>query len=386
MIDNRWIYLLLLSFVRVAMGVQFQSVGSAGPAIQGELGLDYAQLGAITGSYLILGTFLALPAGFLSARFGDRNILLAGLGLMVVGGVGLAVSPAFAPALACRLLSGVGAVALNIVVSKLVMDRFPDASLGTAMGILLGAWPLGIGVGSIGLPYLVDLTGWRGVMLLSAAACAGFLVMAALVVPAPKTAIRVARGAPMGRVAIAAIVMAGAIWSLANAAYIIMLGFAPALFVERGMSLEAAGWVLSLASFGTIPVGPIGGWLGQRTGRPMLITAICFVIVTPMIWLVPDSDHKAWLLLWLGVIFGLPAGLIVALPARVLAPDQRAIGMGLFYSVFYAGLGLFGPLAGWVRDLTGVATAPFMTATVLNGATVLMLPLFLWLARRCARS
>ena len=36
--------------------------------------------------------------------------------------------------------------------------------------------------------------------------------------------------------------------------------------------------------------------------------------------------------------------------------------------------------------VTGIATAPFMTATVLNGATVLLIPVFLVLARRCARS
>ena len=183
MATDRWTFLLLLSFIRVAMGVQFQSVGAAGPAIRDDLGLDYAALGAIAGSYLGLGAFLALPAGWLSARFGDRRILLSGLGLMVLGGIGLGLAPGFGLALGCRLASGVGAVMLNIVVSKLVMDRFADASLGTAMGVLLGAWPLGIGLGSIVLPYTVDLVGWRGVMLGTAAVCAGFLGMAAGVVP-----------------------------------------------------------------------------------------------------------------------------------------------------------------------------------------------------------
>ena len=386
MATNRWIYLLLLSFIRVAMGVQFQSVGAAGPAIRDDLGLDYAALGAIAGSYLGLGVFLALPAGWLSARFGDRRILLFGLGLMVLGGVGLGLAPNFTLALTCRLASGVGAVMLNIVVSKLVMDRFADASLGTAMGVLLGAWPLGIGVGSIVLPYAVDLVGWRGVMRATAACCAGFLVMAAAVVPRAAAPVVARQGGSgglrlgMSPLAIAAVVVAGMVWMLANAGYIILLGFAPAFFVEHGMSLATAGWVLSLASFGTIPVGPIGGWLGSRTGRPMLITAISYLVVAPMFLLIPDSAHPALLLLLLGAIFGLPAGLIVAMPARVLRPEQRAVGMGLFYSVFYAGLGVFAPFAGWVRDLTAIDTAPFMVSAVLTALTAVAVAVFVMLA------
>ncbi|TIV26041.1 MAG: MFS transporter, partial [Mesorhizobium sp.] len=33
----------------------------------------------------------------------------------------------------------------------------------------------------------------------------------------------------------------------------------------------------------------------------------------------------------LGLVCGLPAGAIMSLPARVLAPATRALGMGLFY-------------------------------------------------------
>jgi predicted MFS family arabinose efflux permease len=380
---NRWLFLAVVTFIRVAMGVQFQSVGAAGPAIRDDLGLDYAALGAISGSYLGLGAFLALPAGWMSAHFGDRRILLAGLALMVLGGIGIGLAPSFPVALTFRLLAGAGAVMLNIVVSKLVMDQFADASLGTAMGILLTAWPLGIGLGSIVLPYPVEAIGWRAVMFGTAAICAGFMALAALIVPhTPPAATRHGMRLGLRPLVIAAVVMAGLVWMLANAGYIILLGLMPAYFVEHGMSLATAGWVLSLASFGTIPVGPIGGWLGSRTGRPMLITALCYLVVAPMFLLIPGSAYPASLLLVLGAIFGLPAGLIVAMPARVLRPDQRAVGMGLFYSVFYAGLGIFAPFAGWVRDLTAIDTAPFMVAAVLTALTAAAVGAFLLLARR----
>ena len=384
MAANRWGFLLLLSFIRVAMGIQYQSVAAAGPAIRDDLGLDYAGLGAITGSYMMLGAIFALPAGFAGARFGDRRMLIAGLTLMVAGGVGIGLAPAFAPALFFRLFAGIGAVILNIVISKMVMDRFEDATLGLAMGVLLGAWPLGIGLGSIFLPYLVEPLGWRGVMFFAAACCAAFLALTIAAVPeGPKRAPGPLRFGLSGRTT-AAVVAAGFVWLLGNAGYIILLGFAPAFYVEQGMSLAAAGAVVSLASFATIPVGPIGGWLGQRL-PPMALTALCMALTSAGIFILPGAAYPAITLFLIGAVLGLPSGLIVALPARVLRPEQRAVGMGIFYSIFYAGLGLLPPFAGWVRDVTGAPHAPFTVAAAVNVSTLVAIGAFLLLARRVVR-
>src|SRR5918993_21621 len=67
--------LAVLTFARVAYGVQFQSVGAVGPAMVAELGLDYAALGTLVGAYSTLGLALSLPAGWLIARLGDRRVV-----------------------------------------------------------------------------------------------------------------------------------------------------------------------------------------------------------------------------------------------------------------------------------------------------------------------
>jgi hypothetical protein len=38
----------------------------------------------------------------------------------------------------------------------------------------------------------------------------------------------------------------------------------------------------------------------------------------------------------LGILCGLPCGPIMSLPARVLAPETRSVGMGVFFTVYYA--------------------------------------------------
>ena len=40
----------------------------------------------------------------------------------------------------------------------------------------------------------------------------------------------------------------------------------------------------------------------------------------------------------LGIVCGLPAGAVMSLPARVLAAETRAVGMGIFFTVYYVGM------------------------------------------------
>ena len=94
--QNRWVVLALVVVARTAMGFQFQSVAAVGPFLVADLGLSYAELGTLIGLYLLPGVVLALPGGLLGARFGDRAVVLAALGLMTLGGAGLAAAGSWA--------------------------------------------------------------------------------------------------------------------------------------------------------------------------------------------------------------------------------------------------------------------------------------------------
>jgi hypothetical protein len=59
----------------------------------------------------------------------------------------------------------------------------------------------------------------------------------------------------------------------------------------------------------------------------------------------------------LGLISGQPAGPILSLPARVLKAQTRAIGMGIFYTLYYLTM-MLGPVAaGACAKLSGNAGA-----------------------------
>src|SRR4029453_2179353 len=105
---NRWVALVLVFLTRTSMGFQFQSVASVGPLMIAELGLSYAQLGTLIGLYMLPGAFFALPGGVVGQRLGERRVVVAGLALMVAGGVLTAAAGRFAPAAARRPGGGTG--------------------------------------------------------------------------------------------------------------------------------------------------------------------------------------------------------------------------------------------------------------------------------------
>ena len=64
----------------------------------------------------------------------------------------------------------------------------------------------------------------------------------------------------------------------------------------------------------------------------------------------------------------------MSLPARVLQPATRAIGMGLFYTVYYAAMMLGPVIGGACAKWTGSAAAAFD----FGAAVVLACPVILW--------
>ena len=354
-----WALRAVLTFARVAYGTQFQSVGAVGPAMIADLGLDYASLGTLVGAYSVLGLALSLPAGWLMARFGDRRVVLAGLGLMAAGGALLALAPGFGAALAGRLVSGAGAMLLIVALPAIVAGRFAGAALPAAMGTMLAGYPFGIGMGFVALPLVGS---WRAAMAATAVlALAGLAAAAVVLVRTPGGPIGRRGVRPSGREA-AAVVAAGLVWGLPNAGFAVLLGFAPVFFVGQGMPAQLAGALVSLIAFATVPVGPIGGWVVGRLPSPVQGIAGGIALAAVAMVFLAQGLAPAVLLVATGVALGTVSGPIVALPGAVLAPEHRAVGMGLFWTTYFVPMTLLPPLAGLARDLTGDAAAPLGAA------------------------
>ena len=157
--EYRWVILFVLFFARTTMAFQYQSAAALAPFITQSFAVSLAELGLLIGLYLGPGIVVAIPGGALAARFGDTRVVTISLAMMLGGGLLIALSPNWEALLAGRVIAGIGGVIVNIVMTKMLVDWFAGREIGTAMGVFVSSWPLGIAAALISLPALADIGG-----------------------------------------------------------------------------------------------------------------------------------------------------------------------------------------------------------------------------------
>ncbi|MEJ1995972.1 MAG: MFS transporter [Limibacillus sp.] len=331
--STAWKILAALTLARLSMGFQFQSIPALTAPLISEQGLSFAAIGTLTGAYLLPGVAAALAGGWLGQKVGDSRTALWGLALMSLGGVGGWWAASFEVALAWRLLAGIGAVALNVMLSKMAADWFQERSdLPTAMGVLVSSWPAGIALAMLSLPPIAVAFGMGTALLLPAVLCAVSLLMLASVWRAPKQTASpaVARGAGawFSKREFVLVFISGSIWGLYNVALIAAIAWTPGLLEFKGVDEVSAS------------------------------AAVRLMIV-------------------LGLAIGPAAAVIMTLPVEAARPQLRSMAMGVYFAIYYGMMGIAPSLLGFLRDGTGEATAPLYAAAI-----ILLACLPLWMAFR----
>ena len=365
-----WLILATLTLARTTMGFQFQSIAAVGPLLTSNSTVTHTELGALIGIYLLPGALFAIPGGWLGKRFGDKRIVLTGLAMMTLGGALLALSDTYEIMFTGRLMSGIGAVLLNVLVTKMVTDWFVEHRIAIAMGILISSWPLGIAIALLTIGPLEEMVGLRMTFFVPVAICAIALLLVATIYTSPPESTEIAKGSnasSKGKLTpyeLRGVVLSACVWCLYNIALILPLSFGPDFLVTRGITLISAGAIVSLVSWLIIPALPLGAWFAERIGRPVSTMVVTFVAIAILIWMIPVTSFYIVLFATIGIIFGPAGGLIMALPAQVLSKENRAIGMGIFFTIYYIGMGIFPAIAGYARDVTGNPAVPLILAGV----------------------
>jgi len=370
----------VLFLVRLTMAFQFQSVAAVAPLLESAFGVGLDEVGWLIGLYFAPGVVLALPGGAIGQKFGDRKTVLAALLLMLAGELAMALSPSWSVQVAGRLISGAGGVMLNVQMTKMVADWFTGQEIATAMAIFVNSWPAGIALSLISLPLIGSAFGIGAVYLAVAASIALGIVffVAAYRLPAQVTTKATAVSSWPEGSALIAVIVAGIIWGLFNVSFAMNFSFGPSMLVEHGWSISAAGSVISILLWLAVISVPLGGFIADRTGRPNAVLAWGCIGSAAAMLLLPRSEAVLLIVIVLGMINGLPVGPMLSLPARVLKPETRATGMGIFYALYYVTM-MLGPVVGGASaKWTGQATAAIDFGTV----TLLACPLLLWVFNR----
>jgi MFS family permease len=381
--SGRWLALGLITLTRASMGYQFQAVASTAPQLRADLGLDHTFIGMLVGLYLLPGVALAFPGGLLGRRFGDRHIVLAGLTLMTAGGLTMALAETAGVLTVGRLVAGAGGVLLNVLLAKMIADWFEGREMFVAMSTMINAWPIGIALALVTLGPISVAASWEAAMLLTTAVCAFALLTFSLCYrDAPRIASSAATWSDLVRIPrreTGLVLLAGAIWSIYNAALVVLLAFLASHLVDRGMSFVQAGFVMSIWMLTAVIALQAGGILVQRIGHTQALTVLGLSVCGVGTILLPWLPLPAVVIIVTAVFGVAPAGVLVAQPALILSAQHRAPGMGLFYTLFYLGVASLPPLAGWLFDASGTSAAPVVFAGV---AILACAPGFILLQRR----
>lgn len=376
--QNRWIILFVLFFARTTMAFQFQSVAALSPLIIESLTLTLVDIGLLIGLYLGPGVIVATLGGTVAAWFGDKRVVFLSLVLMVAGSILVAYGPTLSWVMAGRVVSGIGGVVVNVLMTKMVIDWFAGRNIATAMAIFISSWPLGIALGLLVLPVLADFGGldmaWAGVTVATVMA----LVLFAMVYRTPARA--VGGGVKIKATALPwkPLTSAAVLWGLYNTAFAMVFGFGTLILVGRGLSVTEAGSATSLYMLTATIAIPLGGWIADRTGRRYTVISVSLVagvVMFPTVLYLPIS-YAAVALGVAGFIVGLAPGPIVTLPSYLLSPQARAFGTGIFYSMYYVLMMMAPPLAGGFADHLENVNVTFLLGSGMMGVAILALVAF----------
>jgi MFS family permease len=349
------------------------------PDVREALGVTSSQVGLLA-TIFTLGMGLAgIPAGYLTDRWGRKNMILAGLVLFSVTTALQAVAVSWFDMAAYRVISGIGEGIQNAALFAAAGSYF-HRNRGLAIGTLAAAYGVGAFTGPAVGQLLVEVSGrWQTPLLVFGVF--GVVVFIAVAFGVPRAAAEygadttdVARAGEMGVVAsdrlfnravvCAAVAAAGAGFAL-NA----WLGLYPTfLRTAHGFTPSQASVTASMFGVGAL-AAIFGGYLADRTSQRMLnVIGLTGLMVTGVLIFSTSAPQGVQMLLtlFMGVSF---TGVIYtntsALMQRNVAPALVGRAQGVFLASLYIPASVSGYVFARLVDVVG------WTA---GGALVIVIP------------
>jgi len=137
------------------------------PYMQGALSTTQDQINWVLTSYIVAAAIMTSPIGWMSARFGQKNLFVICTAGFTVASMLCGAAQSIEQMVLFRLLQGVFGAALVPLSQTVMLDIYPPAQRGSAMAI----WGMGVMLGPIMGPtlggWLTDNYSWRWVFFVN---------------------------------------------------------------------------------------------------------------------------------------------------------------------------------------------------------------------------
>lgn len=366
----------------IAASLQVGKTLIAAPMLQADLGLGLGAIGWLAGIFAVLGLAGGIPAGAAISGFGDRRMLVLGLGAIAAGsGLG-ALTSHYGVLVTSRIVEGLGFLLVTVAGPAILNRISPAGQRDLAFALWSCFMPAGIALAMLAGPFFSNWRAiwWSGAMITSLAILAALVTVPGSPRRSPTPPQRLARN-------VLAVLTAGGppLLALCFALYSLMFfalfSFLPVLLMQRmGLGYGTAGMVSALASASNILGNLAAGFLLSRGARRAVLIAsasLVMGIAAPCVFLQIFPNGP---LLLLCIMFSAVGGLIPATllsSAPVLAPAAALAPMVVGLTMQGSSLGqVAGPVAvGALIDTYGWGSASLLVVAAAAAAIALALAL-----------
>ncbi|MCE7004078.1 MFS transporter [Kibdelosporangium philippinense] len=370
MIKRRGITIALIVLCQSSQALVTGGIALFLPLIRDDLALSFAQGGSLAAASTFTYALMQVPVGILADRIDPKKMLLIGLLGVNILACGFALLDSYGWLLANQAVSGIFrsmAFAPGLI---LISRQFDSSKQAMAMGLYVaGGFSSSIVLNLLG-PLLVGPLGWQGVFLV----CAGLGVLTLLAYwligndgadPRPRKQPPLRELPKLLKHPVVAVTSVIQFVRLA-ATHGVITWLPSFVVVEKGYSIQTAGFLVALGAALTAPSNIMGGYVADKTGKPLAVVWVSLTIIAASLVGLVLADSLPMIIAMVAVnsiVIQLYFGPLFSIPIQYLGRSVAGAISG--FGNFWANLGGFTAVwaLGALKDATGAFDAGFLLLT-----------------------
>lgn len=353
------------------------------PLIRADMNISNAQAGGLMSFFFLTYTAFQLPAGYLSDRFGSRKVLFFGALISIIGNLMFSQGLTYFDLAVAQLVNGIGqAVGWSSAV-KMIVNWFPRAKRGTAIGIFATCVTGGSSL-AIRLSGLIgDNLGWRASFIIPPIIMAAIALLFYILVRDHPRDIGLPdfedevdlekRFAGSTRMRLKLILTHRTLWVVALVYFFFVyvqfgcLVWIPTFLTESySLSINKASTIVFIILLPGLVASPLAGFLSDHyfKGRrkPLIIIGMAVLSMSNfLLYFKLDIAIAGIILAVVGLMLLMPDVLLAAYPSDIFSRKLSGIAMG-FLATFTSASGIITtPVSGKIVDLFQSYGAVFLS-------------------------
>jgi predicted MFS family arabinose efflux permease len=356
-----WFSVMVLFAINILNFYDRHVPGALVEPMRKEFHLNDTQIGLLGSAFIWLYAIIGVPLGLIADRWSRKKLLAWGVVVWCALTASAGLATTYTLLLFSRVGVGLGEAACAPTATSWLGDLFPPTQRSRVLALFMMGVPIGGGFGYLIGGPVAQAYGWRTAMV-TAALPALVLLPALLLLREPQRGASEPQGTAQVTTSIWNVLRIPTLWwIIVSGALLNFCAYAYATFLTaflsrvHGLSLANSGKVTgTLYLLGGVSGGLLSGYLGDRIshrrkdGR-LLCAAFMALVTVPLacIGILQPAHSLIVATVFLGLMYGSLSsyyGFVYPAIQDIVAPNQRASTMAVYFMAMYMCGASFGPL------------------------------------------